>query len=173
MILTGPEIQRSWTAGEISIDPFNPLHLNPNSYNFHLASRLVRVSRHDGQETTSTIVLPKEGFVIEPGSLYLGATHERIGSSEYSMTLLGRSSIGRLGIFLNSTADLGHLGSDSNWTLEISVVQAVRIFPLMRIGQVAFWTVEGHRLSYSGRYHNDTSPERSKDPRLVGKQRNR
>jgi dCTP deaminase len=172
MILTGPEIRRAQTAGEISIAPFSPLHLNPNSYNFHLGSRLVRVSGHNGQETTRSVDLPKEGFVLEPGSLYLGVTHERIGSSEYSMTLLGRSSIGRLGIFLNSTADLGHFGSDSNWTLEISVVQAVRIFPLMKIGQVAFWTVEGRRRPYSGRYQNDIHPEPSKDPTLVGKQRN-
>ena len=56
--------------------------------------------------------------------------------------LLGRSSIGRLGIFLNVTADLGHIGSCSHWTLEITVVQPVRIYPGTKIGQVSFWVTD-------------------------------
>src|SRR5262249_42758117 len=100
----------------------------------------------------------------QPGMLYLGATHERIGSRQYVMTLLGRSSIGRLGIFLNITADLGHLGSESCWTLEIRVVQAVRVYPRMKIGQVAFWLVEGEGRHYRGRYYDDDLPQPRKPP---------
>ena len=89
-----------------------------------------------------------------------------MGSATYAITLLGRSSIGRLGIFLNATADLGHVGSNSHWTLEISVVQPVYIYPLMRIGQVAFWVTQGICEPYNGRYHRDVRPELSKDSLL-------
>jgi dCTP deaminase len=167
MILTGPEILAAHEAGDISIQPFDPSNINPNSYNYHFGDSLIRIdSDAHGALTSSTHRLSRQGFLLEPGSLYLGATHERIGSRVYAITLLGRSSVGRLGIFLNATADLGHVGSDSHWTLELSVVQPVRIYPGMGIGQVAFWEVDGARDLYKGRYDGDTRPELSKDPSL-------
>lgn len=167
MILTGPEISRAQAIGDISIQPFCLSSVNPNSYNYHLARHLISIRPSTlGQLLRTDVHVPDEGYLLEPGNLYLGATHERIGSQTYAITLLGRSSIGRLGIFLSATADLGHVGCDSNWTLEISVVQPVYIYPLMRIGQVAFWTVEGKSEPYRGRYHGDVYPEPSKDPML-------
>jgi dCTP deaminase len=112
------------------------------------------------------LVVRPEGLVLQPWQIYLGATAEVIGSSVFAMTLLGRSSVGRLGIFLNATADLGHVGSSSHWTLEISVVRPVRVYPGMRIGQVAFWEVAGSVAPYRGRYAGDACPEESKDPNL-------
>ena len=84
------------------------------------------------------------------------------------MTLLGRSSIGRLGLFLNITADLGHVGSATRWTLELSVVQPLRIYAGMRLGQVAFWKPSGRIENYSGRYSNQCGPVECLDLRLVG-----
>jgi dCTP deaminase len=166
MILTGPAIKTAWKAGRIVLDPFHESDLNPNSYNYHLGCKLL-VPGKTGKYAKETTI-PTVGYVLQPNQLYLGMTHEKIGSSYFVATLLGRSSLGRLGIFLNVTADLGHLGSCSHWTLELTVVQPVRIYPRMKIGQVSFWVTD-HRclLRYSGRYHRDVKPIANRDRTLL------
>lgn len=159
MILTGQAIQQAFEKGDIIIDPFTPSHLNPNSYNFRLFGSLLRVSKlEETTQTVEQIDLPDEGFILQPGTLYLGATLEILGSTKYAMTLLGRSSLGRLGLFLNITADLGHVGAVSRWTLELSVVQPLKVYPRMRVGQIAFWSQAGITDGYNGRYHKDSGP---------------
>lgn len=66
--------------------------------------------------------------------------------------LIGKTSLGRLGLFLQITADLGNLGAKHKWTLELKAVQPVKIYPMMRIGQVSFWKVQGEKTLYSGKY---------------------
>ena len=172
MILTGPSIQQAWTRGTITITPFSRANLNTNSYDFHLHPILLV-----GDPRTAKwreVRVPDSGFLLKPGNIYLGATAEIMGSTAYAMTLLGKSSVGRLGIFLNITADLGHIGSHSRWTLEITVIQPIRIHALMCIGQVAFWcTAEGDRKAtrYRGRYLRHFEPKPSGDRRLVGGRR--
>src|SRR5688572_22211220 len=139
MILTGTAIEQSRGAGEIVIEPFDPSLLNPNSYNFRLAETLLKANGEAAGHSFDKIELCDQGFTLQPKTLYLGATMEVIGSTHFAMTLLGRSSLGRLGLFLNITADLGHVGAVSQWTLELVVVQPLRIYPKMSIGQVAFW----------------------------------
>lgn len=164
MILTGPAIVEAHKVGDVAITPFSAREVNPNSYNFRLSPHLIKL-RPDGTGTIrrTDVTIPEDGYILTPGALYLGATEEKIGSRRYATTLLGRSSIGRLGVFLNVTADLGHVGSCSNWTLEISVVQPVRLFSRMRIGQVAFWHSHGPTTLYDGQYAQDCRPEPSKD----------
>lgn len=173
MILTGPKIWQARNDGDLVIEPFDQADLNPNSYNFHLGDRLLELTRWEGDraDAHATSVCPAAsngGFLLNPGRLYLATTHEVIGSRRYVITLLGRSSIGRLGLFLNVTADLGHAGSVSQWTLELKVVQPLKIFPRMPIGQVAFWNQTGPPSPYEGRYHQDLGPVPSRDPRLSG-----
>ncbi len=167
MILTGTAIRQARRLGEIVLEPFDDSLVNPNSYNYRLGTTLVRISRDaGGQETVDCLELAADGLLLQPKILYLGYTYEVIGSTKYVMTLLGRSSIGRLGLFLNVTADLGHVGSASQWTLELKVVQPLRVYPYMRIGQVAFWLQCGRVSFYQGRYHHDAGPVRNRDPRL-------
>jgi dCTP deaminase len=164
MILTGTEIQHAVKWGEITIDPFNKEQVNPNSYNFRLLSTILKVSINENNESSfEKIELDKNGYVLLPNVLYLAATSEIIGSKNYVMTLLGKSSLGRLGLFLNTTADLGHFGSVSQWTLELSVVQPLRIYPNMEIGQIAFWTQQGNIAGYKGKYLKDLGPTPSKE----------
>jgi dCTP deaminase len=166
VILTGPAIKSAVRKGHVFIEPFDQTNLNPNSYNYHLAEKLL-VPDSDGKGWRK-VQLPPEGYVLEPGKVYLGATLEQIGSNRFVTLLLGRSSIGRLGIFLNVTADLGHLGSCSHWTLELTVVQPVRVYPKMTIGQVSFWlTDENSSNHYDGRYHRDSRPVANRDNRIV------
>lgn len=164
MILTGAEIEHSLKKGEITIEPFNKAQINPNSYNFCLFPTILKVSINENNESICEIVEIKEdGYVLVPKVLYLGATKEIIGTKNFAMTLLGKSSLGRLGLFLNATADLGHFGSLSQWTLELSVVQPLRIYPMMEIGQIAFWEQQGKSTGYKGKYLNDLGPKPSKE----------
>lgn len=102
--------------------------------------------------------MPSNGFILFPGRLYLASTIEIIGSHDYVTILIGRSSLGRLGMFLTASADLGNLGSPHCWTLEIKVVQPLVIYPHMKVGQVSFWMPMGKRTSYSGPYSGYDNP---------------
>ncbi|MBA3973779.1 MAG: deoxycytidine deaminase [Candidatus Solibacter sp.] len=155
-MLTGKAIIRAVSQGRIRIEPFRCLQVNPNSYNFRLGDRLLAMTT-PGEEP-DPFLIPPGGYVLIPGVVYLGMTEELIGSSHFAMTLLGRSSLGRLGLFVNITADLGHVGSFSHWTLELTVVQPLRVYSAMLLGQVVFWPVEGARQHYGGRYAHHTSP---------------
>ena len=168
MILSGNEIVAARTRGEIVIEPFTPDLVNPNSYDFSLGAKLIEAASPGGKLVEHQ--LTSDGLVLLPQHLYLGHTLEVIGSTSYATTLLGRSSIGRLGLFLNVTADLGHVGSNSQWTLEMTVVQPLRIYPGMRVGQVAFWEQLGTPTHYAGRYHGDVGPQLSKDQPLSAEQ---
>lgn len=168
VILSGPEIGKAVDRGDIVIRPWSHDLLNPNSVNFRLGAELLHVADQEGFfDSPRRILIPRRGWVLRPRNLYLGATAELIGSSRYVMTLLGRSSMGRLGLFLNATADLGHVGAHSHWTLELSVVQPLRVYPGLRVGQVAFWHQAGPVALYDGRYQEDRKPVICRDSRLT------
>ncbi|OJH35970.1 dCTP deaminase [Cystobacter ferrugineus] len=160
MILTGNEIERAVRDGRIDLEPFDPDLLNPNSYNYRLGAEIVEL-RSDvidlrGEQRTVKVSIPPEGFRLEPRRVYLGTTLEVIGSDSFVPSLIGRSSLGRLGLFLQITADLGHLGTRHRWTLELKVVQPLIVYPGMRIGQVSFWKPEGADLLEGARYIQQT-----------------
>ncbi len=165
MILTGAAIREGVTNGEIIIEPFDERAVNPNSYNYRLGDTLIQL----GHGPAFTI--DRHGYVLLPGNLYLGHTEEILGSRKYAMTLLGRSSTGRLGLFVNINADLGHVGSMGQWTLELSVVQPLRVYPGCRIGQIAFWEITGRSVAYTGRYSLDLGPVANRDRSLEGELR--
>lgn len=162
MILTREAIRRSVAAGSITIQPFDEALLNPNSYNYRLGPyvKVAPVGTLDPLSPTDwpEIEIPEEGMVLEPGRLYLGHTLERIGSRMFVTSLIGRSSIGRLGLFLQISADLGHQGAIHSWTLELAAVQPIRVYPGMRIGQVSFWVPAGEATEYRGRYGGESKP---------------
>lgn len=162
MILTGDEIKDQLRAGRIVIDPFDVARVNPNSYNFRLGSELL-VYDADIFEPTETPIwseeqFPKTGYTLQPGRLYLSHTYERLGSGAFVTSLIGRSSMGRLGLFLQITADLGHVGAVHGWTLELSAVQPLVIYPKMTIGQVSFWRSDGPSVGYDGSYAGHSRP---------------
>lgn len=166
MILTGPQITREVERGAIVIDPFDPAAVGPNSYDYRLGPTLhtLRESYVDSRTQTETdeFGLPDDGFVLQPGRLYLGTTVETIGSSEFVPSLIGRSSLGRLGVYLQVSADLGNLGAVHRWTLEIVACQPIRIYPGMVVGQVSFWATRGARSTYDGyfgRFSQAVTPE--------------
>lgn len=156
MILTGSEILKNVADGKIVIDPFDKKHLNPNSYNFTLGSRLViyddYVLDSKKENKIHDMIIPESGITLAPGCIYLGHTLETIGSNYFVPIIRGRSSIGRLGLFTNITADLIDIGSINQITLQLNAVQPVTIYPGMQIGQVTFWVPLGEVKKYSGKY---------------------
>lgn len=163
MILTGSKIISEYKSGNIQIDPFDARMVNPNSYNYRLADTIYEITDNvldtKKEAQIRKIIIPKEGYCLQPGVLYLGSTYEQIGSHIYSMQLIGRSSIGRLGLYLQITAPLGHVGTFHNWTLELKVVQPLIVYPKMKIGQVSFWCVYGeNRTPYEGKYWKYSEP---------------
>ncbi len=162
MILTGDKIAQEVRAGRIHIEPFNLEQTNPNSYNFTLGSTILtytdRVLDVKKRNTYKTLTIPSRGIVLRPDTLYLAHTHEVMGSKYYVPIMRGRSSVGRIGIFINITADLIDIGSINQWTLQMHVVQPVRIYPGMFIGQVTFWEIVGDISLYEGKYQGSRGP---------------
>src|SRR3989344_114331 len=153
MILTGSKIKEEVAHGSIKISPFSDDQVNPNSYNYRLGSVLKIFKNFDGEKSLfQEILLPEDGYVLQPGQMYLGHTNETIGSSTYAMSLIGRSSVGRYGLFLQVSANLGHTTSEHQWTLEIVAVQPIRVYSGMIIGQVSFWCNFGTIIKYDGQY---------------------
>lgn len=159
MILTGPEIKKEIESKRIVIEPYEERFLNPNSYNLRLYSELLEIKEGilDMKKPTEykKVVLTDEGFVLQPGKLYLGRTLEYTESHSYLPMLEGRSSIGRLGIFIHATAGFGDVGFCGYWTLEISVVQPVRIYPDIPICQIFYNDVKGELMPYKGKYQRN------------------
>lgn len=153
MILTKNEIIKQHKKHHILIEPFDKNFLNPNSYNYRLSNELLEIDKFiDAKQKCNAkkIVLTDDGYILKPGKLYLGSTYEKIGSNKFVTQLIGRSSLGRLGLFLQVTAPLGHIGTYHNWTLELKVVQPLKVYPFMKIGQVTFWKTKGRKnLTYS------------------------
>ncbi|MFI5332887.1 MAG: dCTP deaminase [Candidatus Babeliales bacterium] len=159
MILSGKEIRRR-LGKEIIIDPFNSAQLGPNSYNLRLHNELLvykdPILDMKKQHEVTSLVIPQEGLVLEPGVLYLGRTMEYTVTEHYVPMLEGRSSIGRLGLFIHITAGFGDVGFKGYWTLEISCIHPIRIYPQVEICQIFYHTIEGdYELYTSNKYQNN------------------
>mgnify|MGYP000616811445 CR=1 FL=1 len=113
MIISGLEIKNMLNK-EIFIEPFDDSRLNPNSYNLRLHNELLVYDSHvldmKVKNETKTISIPPEGLVLEPGIVYLGRTVEYTKTLNHVPMLEGRSSIGRLGIYIHVTAGFGDVG---------------------------------------------------------------
>jgi dCTP deaminase len=105
---------------------------------------------------TKKIIIPEEGLILEPGKLYLGRTVEYTKTDKFVPMLEGRSSIGRLGLFIHVTAGFGDIGFSGFWTLEIHCIQPVKIYPGVEICQIYYHSIEGEYEKYSsGKYQNN------------------
>jgi len=155
MILSGLEIAKQVELGNIHIDDFSPKRCGPNSYNLRLHNELLvyteGVLDMKKPNETRRIIIPEEGMILVPGTLYLARTVERTATDVFVPMLEGRSSVGRLGIFIHVTAGFGDIGFNGTWTLEIQVIHPVRVYPWTEIGQIYFHTIEGEFKKYSSK----------------------
>lgn len=160
MILSGDEIKNR-LGSDILIEPFSEDRLNPNSYNLTLHNEVMiyeevvldmkKVNR------TRRITIPEDGLVLNPSQIYLARTAERTETHNLVPMIEGRSSIGRLGLFVHCTAGFGDVGFAGFWTLEMFAVQPVRIYPGVPICQIFYHQITGEIQEYaSNKYQHNT-----------------
>lgn len=159
MILSGREIEKH-IGREIIIEPYDKNRINPNSYNLSLSEELLVYDRElldmKTQNTASRLIIPEEGLVLEPNRLYLGRTNEFTKTERFVPMLEGRSSTGRLGLFIHVTAGFGDIGFAGYWTLEIFCIQPIRIYPNVEVCQIYYHDIMGdYDLYKSGKYQNN------------------
>ena len=193
MILTGPEIEKQIRTNRIKITPFDKKRVNPASYDLSLGnevavytdwvecSKAFRKFNHedgrnfvakpgkeiDSKKEPSVRVFkmdPDLGWLLKPGLLYLMHTTEVISTDFYVPILDGKSSIGRLGIVVHLTAGFGDAKYLGQYTLEVTAVHPVRIYPGMRFCQMRFQKMTGRAKFYNGNYmgKDATGPVKSK-----------
>ena len=158
MILSGQQIV-SRLGGDIAIEPFDETRLNPNSYNLSLHNELMVyeevVLDMAKDNRVRRIEIPEEGLVLSPNQLYLGRTVERTATHNLVPQIEGRSSVGRLGLFVHVTAGFGDVGFSGYWTLEIFAVQPVRVYPGVPICQIFDHEITGDITEYASKYQHN------------------
>ncbi|MFB7084828.1 dCTP deaminase [Streptomyces sp. NPDC056296] len=165
MILTGPEITAAAHDGRLRITPFAADQVNPNSYNVRLGSTLLTytstvLDAHRPSPTSETSI-GSDGHILQPGELYLGHTLEEVGSDTFVPLLFGRSSVGRLGLFVEITAPIGDIGFHGQWTLMLTPIRPLRVYAGMAIGQIIFFVSTGAIDLYRGKYQAAAGPQPS------------
>jgi dCTP deaminase len=154
VILSDNSIRQAVTAGRIIIEPFDDSCIQPSSVDVKV-SNLFRVFRNhsaavidvkkDLTDLTELVEIdPREAFMLHPGEFVLGSTLERVAiANDLVARVEGKSSLGRLGLLIHSTAGFIDAGFDGHITLELSNVAnlPITIYPGMKIGQVSFMTM--------------------------------
>ena len=151
MVLSDRSIREALAAGRILIDPLDESCIQPSSVDLHL-DNLFRVFlnhtahvidvKEDQEDLTELVKIPEEqAFILHPGEFVLGSTAERVRLPDDLVARLeGKSSLGRLGLLIHSTAGFVDAGWDGHLTLELSNVAnlPITLYPGMKIGQISF-----------------------------------
>jgi dCTP deaminase len=151
-VLADRDIRSELETGRVRIEPYDPADLQPSSVDLHL-DRSFRVFRNNrypyidvrAPQPDLTELLTVDGddpFILHPGEFVLGQTLEWIELPDDLVARLeGRSSLGRLGLLIHSTAGYVDPGWKGNLTLELSNVAnlPIALFQGMRIGQISFF----------------------------------
>ena len=151
MLLSDHTIREAIASGRIVIDPFDADCIQPSSVDLHLDHRFLEFRNHtrgviDVKEDLSDLTAPVEAtdedrFILHPGEFVLGSTAERVALPDDLVARLeGKSSLGRLGLLIHSTAGFVDAGWDGQLTLELSNVAnlPITLYPGMKIGQISF-----------------------------------
>lgn len=193
MILSDQDIRKKITSGDIGIESSDGQHttnINASSldlrlghffkiYNHSRQAVLDPLDKASFEEVTKLIeVLPGEPFIVQPGEFILGVTMEKVKIADDLVARVeGRSSLGRLGIIVHSTAGFIDAGFEGTITLEITNINRmpVALYPGMRICQLAFEQMSSKaEVPYSkkktSKYQGQNLPQESKiasDPEFL------
>lgn len=155
MILSDTLIKEAISKGDIIIEPFRLECLGSNSYDVHLGTTLAIYidSELDAKKTHKLhyFEIPEDGFLLQPGQFYLGVTEEYTETHKHVPFIECKSSIARLSLFIHHSAGKGDVGFCNHWTLEISCIKPVKIYPGMPIAQLIYFTIgeEGVEIPYN------------------------
>ncbi len=152
MILSDRSIRAAVESGRITIDPFDPRMVQPSSVDVRVDRYflvfenhrypLIDPRRNQPELTTQVETEVDHPFILHPGEFVLGSTLEVVGLEDDVVARLeGKSSLGRLGLLIHSTAGFVDPGFEGHLTLELSNVAAlpIAIYPGMKIGQLSFY----------------------------------
>ena len=152
MIFSDRSIKEALSEGRLEIDPFEDSNVQPSSVDLRVAPSFrvfanhlypyIDPRRHQENLTSLHEVQPDDHFILHPGEFALGATLERVRlGNDIVARLEGKSSLGRLGLMIHSTAGFVDPGFNGHLTLELSNVAQlpIAIYPGMRIGQISFY----------------------------------
>jgi dCTP deaminase len=179
-VLSDRDIRAAMQAGRVRIDPYDPACLQPSSIDLHLDAdfRVFRNNRYafidprtpQPDLTELVSVDGDEAFILHPGEFVLGQTLEWVELPDDLVARLeGRSSLGRLGLLIHSTAGYVDPGWKGNLTLELSNVAnlPIALYSGMKIGQISFFKMSspverpyGSR-ELGSRYQGQSSPTAS------------
>jgi dCTP deaminase len=150
MVLSDHSIREALAAGQIVIDPFEEDCIQPSSVDLHVdhyfrlfrnhTSRVIDV-REDQEDLTELVDIGDDPLILHPGEFVLGSTKEKVTlPHDLVARLEGKSSLGRLGLLIHSTAGFVDAGWDGHLTLELSNVAnlPITVYPNMKIGQISF-----------------------------------
>lgn len=151
MVLSDRTIREAIGDGRIAITPFDDALVQPSSVDLTVGAkfRVFRNNRHPYIDVRTPMTgltelheaTPDQPFILHPGEFVLGTTAERVRvGNDLVARLDGKSSLGRLGLLIHSTAGFIDPGFDGNITLELSNVAnlPITIYPGMKIGQISF-----------------------------------
>jgi dCTP deaminase len=151
VVLSDVSIRRLLDEDRIGIDPFDESLMQPSSLDVRVDRyfRVFRNSRYpyidvkqEQEELTELVEIEEEPFILHPGEFVLGSTLERVRLPDDLVARLeGKSSLGRLGLLIHSTAGYVDPGWKGNLTLELSNVAnlPIALYHGMRIGQISFF----------------------------------
>jgi dCTP deaminase len=179
MILSDSIIKKEIMAGNIIIDGLNLDHINPCSVDLTLAPAFKVYMRQKNDDKIPHLdprkpnickefVIPDEGYILEPGNVYLYACNEKIGvKGNIRAKVEGKSSLGRLGLFVHVTAGFIDPGFTGSLVLELVATVPIKVYPNMKICQLEFARVEGvieesYDQKTGSKYHNQTGVQESK-----------
>ena len=181
MVLSDGDIRAELSAGRIVIDPYVPEAVQPSSVDLHLDNRfrVFRNSRYpyidvreEQPELTELVeIRDDEPFILHPGEFVLGSTLERVElPNDLVARLEGKSSLGRLGLLIHSTAGYVDPGWEGNLTLELSNLATlpIKLWPGMKIGQLCMFRLSSPAEfpygseRYGSRYQGQRGPTASR-----------
>jgi dCTP deaminase len=175
VVLSDRTIREQLASGRLVIDPFDEALLQPSSVDvrvadqfrvFHNSRRPFIDVREPSDDLTEVVdVAEGERFILHPGDFVLGSTLERVALPDDLVARLeGKSSLGRLGLLIHSTAGYVDPGFDGTITLELSNVAKlpISIHPGMAIGQISFLQMTTPvDAPYRGKYQGQRGPTAS------------
>ncbi|MBI5389216.1 dCTP deaminase [Candidatus Woesearchaeota archaeon] len=151
MLLSDKSIREAIAQKRIRVEPFEPSHIQPSSIDIRLDKKFlvfkhadhpyIDLRKSNDDLTTPIEITGDKPFILHPGEFVLGSTFETVTlPSDLAAMIEGKSSLGRLGILIHSTAGFISPGWSGKLTLEISNVAKlpVTLYYLMKIGQISF-----------------------------------
>ena len=180
-MLSDKDIKKSLKNKEIQITPLDENYIQPSSVDLRVGSDFRVFENHKyshidpkaEQNDLTTLVnsSQEEPFVLHPGEFVLGTTYEKVTlSNKIVARLEGKSSLGRIGLLIHSTAGFVDPGFSGYLTSELSNVAylPIRIYPEMKIGQISFYYLNSPSESeygsnvYGSKYQGQKGPTPSK-----------